>query len=414
MNGNIFENIVKNINKNNIDVCDINATDIVLVRYGEIALKSKGVRNLYERILMKNIEAMLNQEGVNFSNLKRESGRIFIHSNDVRAAIVASRVFGVISTSPAITINSNIDDIANASADIGTMHIEKSEPFAIRVKRTGNHNFSSKSVAIKCGDAVWKKLELANKNPSVDLTNPKKEIFIEVRQKYTYIYIKSFKGVGGLPLGTQGKMVMLISGGIDSPVAAWFMMRRGVEIIFVHCNTEPYTLECTKSRTIKCIKALKKWAPGRNFKIYEVPHGNNLIEFINKCNPKNTCILCHRTMYRIGHEIMKKEGATGVVTGSSMGQVASQTSSNLYAEMYGLDIPIYHPLICFDKTEIIHIAEKIGTFEISTDNAAPCTAVPDRPEVNAKHDILLLEEKKIKIDELISESVSNACITILD
>jgi len=226
-----------------------------------------------------------------------------------------------------------------------------------------------------------------------------------MRQNLAYIYLETFKGVGGLPLGTQGSMVVLISGGLDSPVAAWLMMKRGVMIIPVYCNNIPYAQSAARERTFDCIRQLQKWAPGHQFKTYEIPHGPNLQSFIEICNRKNTCLLCKRMMYREAYEVMKKENASGIITGSSLGQVASQTAANMYAEIYQLAIPIYHPLIAFDKTEIIDIARKIGTYDISSRPAGSCTAVPERPEIGANYDLIMMEEKKMDIENMVSNAL---------
>ena len=233
-------------------------------------------------------------------------------------------------------------------------------------------------------------LESEGKHPKVNLGSPDREIFVEMRQNLAYVYLETVKGVGGLPLGTQGKMVVLMSGGLDSPVAAWLMMKRGVMIIPVYCNTSPYAENAAKERAYDCIRQLQTWASGHQFTTYEIPHGPNLRSFIE------------------AYEIMKKEGASGIITGSSLGQVASQTAANMHAEIYQLAIPIYHPLIAFDKSEIIDIARKIGTYDISTRSAGSCTAVPERPEVKANYDLIVLEEKRLDIENMVSEALKAA------
>jgi thiamine biosynthesis protein ThiI len=385
-----------------------NNIDIVIIRYGELALKSTGVRNWYEKILMKNIEAMLNSRGIPYSQIRREWGRIFIETNDPRAAEAAADVFGIVSTSPAVTAEPSLEDAARVCAGLAQGHIQEGEAFAIRARRSGNHPFSSADIGRTCGDAVWIALEKEGKTPKVNLTSPDKEIFVEMRQTFAYIYLKTFKGVGGLPLGTQGAMAVLMSGGLDSPVAAWLMMKRGVMIIPVYCNNSPYTQSEARERAFDCIRQLQKWAPGHQFKTYEIPHGPNLKTFIDICNRKNTCLLCKRTMYREAFEVMKKEGASGIITGSSLGQVASQTAANMYAEIYQLAIPIYHPLIALDKTEIMDIARRIGTYDISNRPAGSCAAVPERPEIGANYDLIVREEEKFQVETMVSEALKAA------
>lgn len=385
-------------------------TDVVIVRYGELALKSSGVRNWYEKILMKNITAMLDSRGIPYSLIRREWGRIFIETTSPLAAETVANVFGVVSTSPALMTEPNLESAAETCVFLGENLIHEGESFAIRARRSGNHSFSSADIGRACGDAVWNILENEGKHPRVDLTSPDKEIFVEMRQNQAYVYLETVKGVGGLPLGTQGNMVVLISGGLDSPVAAWLMMKRGVMVTPIYCNNSPYAQDAARERAFDCIRQLQKWAPGYQFKTYEIPHGPNLRFFIETCNRKNTCLLCKRMMYREAYEIMKKEGASGIITGSSLGQVASQTAANMHAEIYQLAIPIYHPLIAFDKTEIMDIARKIGTYDISSRSAGSCTAVPERPEIGANYDLIMLEEKKLDIETMVSEALKAAKI----
>lgn len=377
--------------------------DVVLVRYGELALKSSGIRNLYEKLLMKNIAAMLASREIPYSHIRREWGRIFIETTSAKdAARAAADVFGVVSTSPAVSAESSLEKAASVCAAHAQGVIKEGESFAIRARRSGNHPFSSTDVGKACGDAVWSSLENEGVTPKVDLTAPDKEIFVEMRQNQAYIFLETVKGVGGLPLGTQGSMVVLMSGGLDSPVAAWLMMKRGVTIIPVFCNNTPYAQSAARDRAFDCIRQLQKWAPGYQFRTYEIPHGPNLKSFIEICNRKNTCLLCKRMMYREAFEVMKKENASGIITGSSLGQVASQTAANMYAEIYQLAIPIYHPLIALDKTEIMDIARKIGTYDISNRPAGSCTAVPEKPEIGANYDLIVTEEKKMDIENMVS------------
>jgi thiamine biosynthesis protein ThiI len=385
--------------------------NVIIVRYGELALKSTGVRNWYERTLVNNISAMLEHRDVPFSRISREWGRIFIESDDIQAAKAAADVFGVVSTSFAQVTDASIESAGALCARLADGLITEGQSFAIRARRTGNHVFSSRDVGMKCGDAVWAMLESKGITPSVDLTDPDREIFVEMRQTRAYVFTETINGVGGLPLGTQGKMISLVSGGIDSPVSTWLMMKRGVEVIPVYCNNSPYNDERAHKRTMDCIKALQEWCPGHPLKTYEVPHGANLVEFINQCSRNKTCLLCKRTMYRIAESIMKKEGASGIITGSSIGQVASQTTYNMYAELYGLCIPLYHPLIGLDKSEIIDVAKKIGTYDISIRQTGGCEAVPLHPEVRAACDSMVLEEGKIDIDSLVRTSVENASVS---
>lgn len=379
-------------------------TDIIIVRYDELALKSRNVRTRYEQILVKNIKSMLRSEGCNFSGISREMGRIFIHSNDPNAIKSAARVFGVVSVSPAYTCESALISAAGLSAQIAPCFLKEGQSFAIRARRAGNHEFTSRDIGIVCGDAVFEKM---NRNVRVDLDNPDVEIFVELRQDKGYVFTGSVKGVGGLPLGTQGKMVALISGGIDSPVAAWLMMKRGCDIIPLYMNNDPFSDESTRERAMSCIDVLQKWSPHKKFMIYEAPHGENLLAFLSNCDNRLNCVLCRRMMYRIAGEVLKIEGAHGIITGSSLGQVASQTSENMLAEMYGMEYPIYHPLIGLDKLEITNMARNIGTLEPSTRPATCCMAVPEYPSTAAKPEEVIEAEKLIDVPSLVQNMLKN-------
>ncbi len=377
-------------------------TDVILVRYDELALKSKRVRARYEQILAKNIKAMLNADGCSYSGISKEMGRVFIHSGDASTTKSAAKVFGVVSASPAYTCEPTLEASAELCADVAANIMQEGQSFAIRARRAGNHDFTSRDVAVACGDAVFQRV---NKNINVNLDCPDVEIFVEIRQERAYVFTESVKGVGGLPMGTQGKMVALISGGIDSPVAAWLMMKRGCEIIPLYLNNEPFSDETTRERAMQCIDVLQKWAPQKKFTIYEAGHGDNLLAFLSSCDSRLNCVLCRRMMYRIAGKVLSLENAHGIITGSSLGQVASQTSQNMLVEMYGMEYPIYHPLIGLDKLEITEIARKIGTFESSTKPATCCMAVPEYPSTAAKPEEVLEAEKQIDVPSLVDSAM---------
>ncbi|VVB95859.1 tRNA (guanine(6)-N2)-methyltransferase [uncultured archaeon] len=378
--------------------------DAILVRYDELALKSKRVRTRYEQILVKNIKAMLNADGCSYSRISREMGRIFIHSEDTEAVKSAAKVFGVVSASAVFTCKSDLESAGRLCAEVAARILKEGQSFAIRSRRAGNHEFTSRDVAVACGDAVFDSI---NKNVRVDLDNPDVEIFVEMRQDKAYVFTESVKGVGGLPMGTQGKMVALVSGGIDSPVAAWLMMKRGCEIVPLYLNNDPFSDETTRERAMQCIDVLQKWSPQKKFTIYEAPHGENLLAFLENCDNRLNCVLCRRMMYRIAGEVLKLEDAHGIITGSSLGQVASQTSQNMLAEMYGMEYPIYHPLIGLDKLEITDIARKIGTLGPSTKPATCCMAVPEYPSTAAKPEEVIKAERLIDVPSLVESMVKN-------
>lgn len=385
---------------------------IVIVRYGELSLKSKGVRDRYEQILKNNIQQMLDYHGVSFSRIQRDFGRIFIHSADPKAVEKAALVFGVVSVSAACVCSSQPEEITALCADIGEKMIADGESFAVRARRSGNHAFSSNEMARQCGDAIWHRLEACGKTPVVDLTHPDREIFAEIRQNQTYIYSDSVAGPGGFPTGTQGKMVVLLSGGIDSPVAAWLMMKRGIEIIPVFFDNEQYAGSASAGKALENAENLFSWTPGRRQKIYRIKNGAYMEKMMQTTGPKNICLMCKRFMFRVAGAVMEKEKASGIITGSSLGQVASQTAENMLSEIYGLSLPLYHPLLAFDKQEIVDLARKIGTFDVSvrSNGEKECLAVPEKPEVKALLSAAADEEKKLAFDieDMVEKTVADA------
>lgn len=200
------------------------------------------------------------------------------------------------------------------------------------------------------------------------------------------------------------KAVSLISGGIDSPVATYLMLKKGVEVIGVHMDNRPFTDDKTIEKFLELIKHLEKIS-NRKIKTYIIPHGNAQMEFAKNCKRKLQCVLCKRMMYRIAAEIAKKEVADAIITGESLGQVASQTLINLEVEGQAIEIPILRPLIGFDKVDTIRIARDIETYEISTIPALSCRIVPKKPATQAKLEEVLAEEEKVDIDSILKDLI---------
>jgi thiamine biosynthesis protein ThiI len=205
------------------------------------------------------------------------------------------------------------------------------------------------------------------------------------------------------------KLVSLISGGIDSPVATYLMLNKNVKIIAVHMDNRPFTDEKQVNKAIMIVNHLEK-ITARNIKMYIVPHGHNQLTFARECKRNLGCVLCRRMMYRISERIANTENAIALVTGESLGQVASQTLRNIRVESQSVKIPIVRPLIGFDKIEIEKLAKDIGTYEISTMPGLCCTIVPRKPVTRANLSKVLAEENKLDIKSLIEKSMKNARI----
>lgn len=352
--------------------------NLIIARYGEVGLKSSKVRSRFEKKLVKNIKVAIDCE------VDRNQGRIYIFPQVFDDAIKnLNRVFGIVSYSPAISTYTDFDDIDKTLGDyveklICENILDENTKFAIRCRRVGDHDFSSQEMAAYCGGVVRKRI-LA----PVDLTNPDLTIFIEVRGEDTFIYHEKIPGPGGLPLGTQGKVVCLVSSGIDSPVAAYLMMKRGCEVIALYCDNAPFTSQEALNNYNKLIDQLQNYAAGVPIKKRVVKYGDYLQKAKEDASEKMTCILCKSGMYKIAEMLANKMGALAIVDGSSVGQVASQTLNNILTTRYGVDMPVLSPLIGLDKTEITKIAEEIGTFEISKIDDGGCSAVPRYPETKS-------------------------------
>ena len=373
--------------------------ELLLLRYGEIGVKSPPVRRRFENRLIYNIKASLECKIIN------DGGRLLLYMANLEKALQKiPKIFGIVSYSPAVETTSQKDEIKKTLQNYVHYLVEKKifsgeDSFAIRARRVGEHDFTSQEIAAYCGSVVYG----ITKSP-VDLTNPDFEIFVEVRGDKTFIYHEKIQGPGGLPVGTQGKVISLVSGGIDSPVATYLMMKRGCEVTILNFNNAPFTEPSQK--VIKIVKKLKEYASGSQLKLYQVKYG----PFLKKCQEeapeRMTCVLCKSGMYQVAGMLAKIEGALAIVDGSSLGQVASQTLPNILATRYSSPLPLLSPLIGLDKLEISAIGEKIGTFEISTLPDSGCKAAPRYPETNAILEKVLEVQEEIEMESSLREVYS--------
>jgi thiamine biosynthesis protein ThiI len=345
-----------------------------LVRYSEIFLKSDPVRRQWENALIANIREVMPDVHV-----RNERGRIWLDGN-VRPGLLKN-IFGIVSFSEVEHIR--LDEIESHLPDYCHRHgVEGVKTFAIRVKRVGTHTFSSNDKAIEYGNLLRKEFP----HLKVNLAHPDKEIHIEIRANEAYLYDTVTKAVGGLPLGVEGTLVALVSGGIDSPVAAWMMMKRGCRILPVYVALDTFLDETTLARAERVVQELTRYQPGIKLTVI---HDSYLAaakqELVKKHLEKYTCIFCKRRMYRVATAFALRNGAKGIVTGESIGQVASQTLDNLAVLTDAAsEVPIYRPLIGFDKEDAIRVAREIGTFTESISHASGCKAVPAGPSTRAK------------------------------
>ncbi len=345
-----------------------------LVRYGEVFLKSDPVRRQWEQVLANEIRDRMPGVAV-----RTGRGRLWVDGPVDRDTL--SRIFGVVSFSP--TVPCMLDDLDHAVLEyVAACFGDRARhTFAVRVKRVGNHSFSSQEKAAAIGALIG----AAHPELRVDLSIPDLTLHVEIRDERCYLYHEVYPGQGGLPPGTQGSLVALVSGGIDSPVAAYMMMRRGCRIFPLMIALDGYLDETAVARAEAVVERLRPYQPDIALHVIQDGYLLSAKGVLRRAGQERyTCVLCKRRMYRLAGEWAAEHGALGIVTGEALGQVASQTLDNLRVLDDAAPLPIYRPLIGFDKEEIIAIARRIGTFQTSIAPASMCQAVPSMPTTKAK------------------------------
>ena len=377
---------------------------VFLCHYSEVGLK-KGNRTYFERILETNMRHSLQRAfpQEKFS-VKKELKRFLISFDrdvpveKVKAALES--VFGLENFSPVLSVPLQIDQIEQTA-----LQLMKSKPertFAVRAKRSDkSFPMNSQEINVRIGAKIVE--ETAKK---VDLTNPEITCHIELMRDAALVFVDRFKGPGGLPVSSSGKVLVLLSGGFDSVVAAYFALKRGAKCTFIHFHSYPYTDKFSQEKVIDLAKILNRY----QFKshLFMVPFAETQEEIVLNSPEKLRVILYRRFMMRIAERLAKKEGLKAIVTGESLGQVASQTLENLAAIEQVTTMPVLRPLIGLDKNEIIAIARKIGTYETSAkphDDA--CTRfMPKHPETHAKLPQIWEVEKHLDVEKLVEETMS--------
>ncbi len=376
--------------------------DGVLAAYGELALKSKPVRRRWVRILISNILNGLAKAGVE-AQVSHKWSRIVVKTLEFERSIeILSRVFGLTYVAPFIyvSLNSLESYIAREAEDL----LENAESFAVRVRRTGEHSFTSLDLEKRLGAILKEKTGV-----KVSLENPGRIVYVEVHNSECYIYTFKIEGCGGLPLGSSGKVVALISTGIDSPVASWLMMKRGCSIAVLHAQVNIDKPDACIRKLLDIVEVLKGWHIGVDIPVYVYRHGEALAK-ISRHAQEYTCILCKRFMFRVAEKLSHEIGAKAIVTGESLGQVASQTLDNLNVIDNAVNILVFRPLIGFDKEETMNLARKIGTYEVSIrpdswcSPSTVCWAKPSKPATKANLEEVLKLEDELQIDKLIDET----------
>jgi thiamine biosynthesis protein ThiI len=353
---------------------------LLLVRYGEIALKGQN-RAYFFRKLRRNVRQCLRATGIE-GQVWQEGQRVYLETGQVQEAVEAvQRVFGIVSLSPVQVTPAELEAMAlEAVAVARRAGLNPELSFRVRARRSDkSFPYISPEIERQVGAEVAKAT-----GARVDLsTNADVEIGIEVQPGRSLIFGETIPGPGGLPLGSQGRVVALLSSGIDSPVAAWLLMKRGCGVIPVH-----FSISQAQSEQVEAIiEALNRHAYGWPLRPIILSHNEVLgptLERLRQIGGERwTCLFCKRALLAKAAEIAQEMGASALVTGDSLGQVASQTLSNLEVISYGIQKPILRPLIGLDKTEIMALARQIGTYQASTREAHSCPFLPDRPLTQA-------------------------------
>ncbi len=364
---------------------DLEKYYVYLLRYSEIGLKGKKTRNQMELKLINNLSKSL-QSVMDQITFIRERGRIHIISRSEIWENI-SRVMGLKSFSRVRVIKFvNKEELISKIRDVFIGRVN-GKRFAVFTKRTGNHDFSSMDMDKLIGDALY------NYSNGVDIKNPDVSIRLEIRNNLAFIILEDYEGPGGLPLGTEGKMVSLISGGIDSPVAIWLLLRRGspVDMIFISL-ANPID---TKTFLQKAQILYSKWYSGYNPNIFIVDASRLITDYLFKGRMKYANVSYKRKMYEIADRIASNSECYGIITGESSGQVSSQTPENLYELSKNLNTVIHRPLIGMDKDWIISMARKIGTF--NNDSAEEfCALFGTTPITKIRHEELEKDMENLK------------------
>ena len=405
-----MEDIRENLEQENIE--EKKDEYIFIVRCGEVALKGMN-KPYFERMLLDRIKKLLKK----FDGVKayRHEGLIFVRADkelnpgrEGKQAIIKeiSKVFGVASISPAVECESTMEAIGEKAVEYMLEAIDERgvKTFKVEAKRA-DKNFPVKSPDIgrKIGAAVLKGCKVLK----VDVHNPDCLLFVDVRHDCTYIYQDKIPGFGGLPLGTNGKGMTLLSGGIDSPVATWMMAKRGMMIEAVHFHSYPYTSQRAQEK-VEELASLVAIYCGR-FKMHVI----NLLpiqeQIVRNCPEEETTILVRRFMMRIAEKLAQQTDCNMLITGENLGQVASQTAEALVVTDASVSMPVMRPLIGMDKVDIMDLAQEIGTYEKSIEPYEDCCTVflPKHPATKPKLEKILQSESKLDCDKLIDDAVAS-------
>lgn len=382
--------------------------NLYLISFGEIALKGEN-RPFFERILMQRIRQALSPYDDNIE-LKKTHGRIYCYTNAAQEQVLNSlkNVFGIVYISPAKSCENDLEQIKETALELMKNQDYKGKTFKVETRRP-NKSFPLKSpeVSRAVGAHILRNLE----GLKVDVHNPQIQLDVEIREK-AFVYCEKVPGPGGLPVGCNGKAMLLLSGGIDSPVAGYMLMKRGIEVEAIYFHSFPFTSDRAKEKVMDLCKVLAKYSG--KIRLHVVNFTEALKEMSEKTPEEFLTITMRRMMVRIAQETAQKIGAKALITGESLGQVASQTLEALVATNEVATMPVFRPLIGFDKIEIMELAQKIGTYDISIKPYADCCTVfvPRHPKTRPNLSGVREAERDFDVEKYVKISLED--IEIID
>ncbi len=382
--------------------------EILLCKYGEIVLKGANKR-YFEDALCKELRRRAKKCG-NF-DISRAQSTIYIEPMDDFADIdamfeAASRVFGIAAIGRAAVCEKNIDDIKRVTREYIPQFLYGKKTFKVEGKRSDKaFPYNSMDLAMELGGEI---LEAMGGGISVDVHKPEVTVKVEIRERAAYVHAGQFKGAGGIPVGTGGHGLLLLSGGIDSPVAGYMMAKRGLRVEAVHFESMPYTSELARDKVIRLAKTIAAYTG--DVYVHVISLTKIQEELVKHCDEDYFTLLLRRYMMYIASKIAKDHDSKCLITGESLGQVASQTMEAIAVTDNASSIPVLRPCIGMDKEEIIEISRKIGTFDISIEPYEDCCTVftPKHPRTKPQLEKVLVEEQKLDFKALAEEAIAGA------
>ncbi len=379
--------------------------DIVLLKYGEIALKGLN-RPMFEQRLLRNLSQALAPIG-RFS-IRKSQSMIYVEpledAIDMEEAIARMRrVFGIVNICPAVSCEKDMDSIAETTIACLREMDTAGRSFKVEAKREDKQfPLNSPQICQQMGGCILKNVDGLH----VDVHNPDILVQIEIRKK-AYIFTEKYSGAGGMPVGTNGKAALLLSGGIDSPAAGWMISKRGVALDAVHFHSHPYTSDRAKEKVIDLAKIISVYTG--EIRLHVVPFTEIQLAIIDKCPKNYLTLIMRRVMMQIAERIARQGGARALITGESIGQVASQTMESLAVTDNAVHMPVFRPCIGMDKEEIVQISKRIGAYETSILPYEDCCTifVPKHPKTRPELDEIIGAEKALdNLEEMIQTALA--------